>query len=58
MNKLTKSEILQQISKIQANGAKLVANGVIIYSYEDNQVVFNPKTNAFTLTYNREVYTS
>jgi len=56
MNKLTKSEILKQIGYIQANGDKLVANGVIIYTLGDNQVVFNPKTNAFTLTYNGQVY--
>jgi len=47
---------LKQTSKIQANGKKEFVGGVMIYSYEDNQVVFNPKTNAFTLTYNGQVY--
>jgi len=56
--KLTKSEILQQISHIQRYGTKLVVNGVIVYSHQNNQVAFNPKTKKFELTYNRDVYSS
>jgi len=55
---LSKEEQLKQISKIQANGTKLVVNGVIVYTLGDNQVTFDARLKVFTLTYNHEVYTS